>query len=70
MDKYTLLVRYRKRSSRDWLYYEVVPELSFEDAYGFRANPGIRLRVEFFYGEAPGGRAPKGKIDDAEEFRW
>ncbi len=51
VDKYTLSSRYRQRTRREWLYYEIAPQVSFEDQFGFKANPGIRLLLEIYYGE-------------------
>jgi len=45
---YTLSLRYRKRAWREWFYYEIAPGISFEDEFDYKANPGIRLRVEIF----------------------
>lgn len=70
VDKYTLSLRYRKQTQREWLYYEIAPQVSFEDEFGFEANPGIRLRVEFFYGGDSPGRFGQDESEDAEEFRW
>lgn len=70
VDKYTLSLRYRKQTHREWLYYEIAPQVSFEDEFGFKANPGIRLRVEFFYGGGSSGRFGQDESEDAEEFEW
>jgi len=70
VDRYTLALRFRRQTARDWLYYEIVPQVSWEDQYNFKANPGIRLRLEIFYGTPNEDRS----IDDSEEkdddFRW
>jgi len=52
VDKYTLSVRYRKQTPKKWLYYEIAPQVSFEDKYNHKFNPGIRLRLELFYGKS------------------
>lgn len=70
VDRYTLSLRFRKRTRREWLYYEIVPEVSFEDKFDYQANPGIRLRVEFFYGSEAGDRIHKRELEDAGDFRW
>lgn len=70
VDKYTLSLRYRKQTRRQWLYYEIAPQVSFEDEFGFKANPGIRLRVEFFYGGDSPDRFGQDEAEDSEEFRW
>lgn len=70
VDRYTLSVRYRKRTWREWFYYEIAPEVSFEDEFGYKANPGIRLRVELFYGADKGAQFWKREHEDTEDFRW
>jgi hypothetical protein len=55
IDKYTLAVRFRKQTPKEWLYYEIAPQVSFEDKYNFKANPGIRLRLELYYGKTGSG---------------
>lgn len=69
-DQYTLSLRYRKRTHRDWLYYEIVPQVAFEDEFDFKANPGIRFRLEFFYGGKNSNQFWKNESEDTEEFRW
>ncbi len=70
VDRYTLSVRYRKKTSRDWLYYEIAPEISFEDEFDYKTNPGIRLRVEFFYGDDSGVQTHQREPEDTDDFRW
>jgi len=70
VDKYTLALRFRKRTSREWLYYEIVPQVSFEDEFDYEANPGIRFRVEIFYGGKKTGQFWKRTAADDENFRW
>ena len=70
VDRYTLAVRFRKGTSRDWLYYEIAPQVSFEDEYDYSFNPGIRLRVEIFYGAQSTTNFSKRELEDTEEFRW
>lgn len=70
VDRYTLALRFRRQTARDWLYYEIVPEIAWEDRYNFKANPGIHLRLELFYGTPS---EYDRSIDDTEEdddFRW
>ena len=50
VDEYWVSLRFRKRTEREWLYYEIAPEVAFEDMYGFKANPGIRFTLEIYYG--------------------
>jgi len=70
VDEYLLSIRYRKKTRRDWLYYEIAPQVSFEDEFDYQANFGIRLRVEFFYGAPDASRHWKKEIEDTEEFTW
>ena len=70
VDRYTLALRYRKRSQRDWLYYEIAPQISFDHDYDYSFNPGIRLRVEFFYGAGSSKDFSKRQYEDTEDFRW
>lgn len=52
VDEYTASIRFRKQTRREWFYYEIAPQVSFEKDFDYKANPGIRLRVEFYYGAA------------------
>jgi|GEM_PF-1715922 len=70
VDEYVLAVRYRKRTSRDWLYYEIMPQVAFENEFDYTFNPGIRLRVEFFYGVQTKGQFSTRELEDTEDFRW
>jgi hypothetical protein len=70
VDKYVLSLRFRKRAYQDWLYYEIAPQVAFEDEFDFRTNPGIRLRLEFFYGGYRSDSSWKGESEEGEEFRW
>jgi hypothetical protein len=47
---YRLLVGYRQRVYKDWLFTEVMPELAFKDENDWDVTPGIRLRIEGFIG--------------------
>ncbi len=69
-NEYTLALRYRKRTSRDWFYYEIVPQVSFEKEFDYHANPGLRLRVEFFYGAGGVDQFKKREPEDTDDFRW
>jgi hypothetical protein len=50
LDQTTLRLRYRKRFLRDWLFYEINPQLAFRNDDDFRNTPGIELRVEAVFG--------------------
>jgi hypothetical protein len=70
VDNYTLAARYRKRTKRDWLYYEIAPQVSFENEFDYEVNPGIRLRLEFFFGTDVEQRRWKKQPEDTEDFQW
>ena len=70
VDKYTLALRFRQRTSREWLYYEIVPQVSFEDEFDYKANLGIRLRLEIFYGGTRTSQFWKRNVEDDDDFRW
>ena len=70
VDSYTLALRYRKRTRREWLYYEIVPQVSFDDEFDYAFNPGIRLRVEFFFGADSSASFRRREHEDTEDFRW
>jgi hypothetical protein len=46
-------VRYRQRILRDWLFYEIIPQVSFPRERDFEATPGILLRLEMLFGHYP-----------------
>jgi len=70
VDTYTLALRYRKRTRREWLYYEIVPQVSFDHEFDYKFNPGIRLRVEFFFGADSAAKFWKREHEDTDDFRW
>lgn len=70
VDEYTLALRFRQRTSREWLYYEIVPQVSFEDEFDYKANPGIRLRLEIFFGGNKTSQFWRRTAEDDEDFRW
>lgn len=70
VDEYVLALRYRKRTARDWLYFEIVPQVAFEDEYDYKANLGIRFRLEFFFGAEKSSGFWKHSNEDTDEFRW
>lgn len=54
---YSTSIRYRQRAFRPWFFFEVEPFLDWIRPDGFRTNPGIALRVEFWLGDS-GGKPP------------
>lgn len=47
---YSTSIRYRQRAFRPWFFYEIEPFMDWIRDDGFRTNPGIALRVEFWLG--------------------
>lgn len=43
-------LRYRQRFYRDWLIFEVAPQVSFPKVHGRNFNPGLILRLEAEFG--------------------
>jgi hypothetical protein len=70
VNEYVVALRYRKRTWRDWFYYEIVPQVSWEKEFDYKFNPGIRLRVEIFYGADKDTRFWRREAEDSEDFRW
>lgn len=70
VDSYTLALRFRKKSKRDWLYYEIVPQVSFDHDYDYVFNPGIRLRAELFFGATSSTEFSMREHEDTKDFRW
>lgn len=70
VDEYVVALRYRKQTWREWFYYEIVPQLSWENEFDYKLNPGIRLRVEVFYGANKSSRFWKREAEDSDDFRW
>lgn len=54
LDATVLVVRYRQRIWRPWLFYEVSPQLAFYHDDDFRPTPGIELRLEINFGGPAG----------------
>lgn len=53
LENVTLSLRYRQRIFRDWLFYEVVPQVSFPREEDYEATPGILFRLEVVFGHYP-----------------
>jgi hypothetical protein len=49
VEQYTLSYRYRFKSQKDWLFFEIEPFLEWANEDGFATNPGIALRVEGYF---------------------
>jgi len=50
VDETGLRIRFRKQIWRDWLFYEINPQLAFRNDDDFRATPGIEFRLEASFG--------------------
>lgn len=70
VDKYVVAARYRRQTDLGWLYYEIVPQISWDEEYDYKFNPGIRLRLEFFYGKSKSQQFWRGEAEDTDNFRW
>lgn len=44
------LLQYRQRIYRKWLFYELIPQVAFQNEYDWKANPGITFRLEVVFG--------------------
>jgi hypothetical protein len=53
LESIVLSVRYRQQIWRDWLYYEIVPQLAFPREENFDVTPGVFLRLEMLFGDYP-----------------
>jgi len=50
LEEVAFRIRYRQRIWRDWLFYDIEPQLRFPNAEGFKMIPGILLRLEAIIG--------------------
>lgn len=50
LNEVTLRFRYRRQTWRDWLTFEVAPQVAFRDSRDFRRVPGIFFRMEMVFG--------------------
>jgi hypothetical protein len=48
---YVLLVLYRYRLHREWVYFEVSPQLHFPKERNYQSNPALSLRLEMLFDE-------------------
>jgi hypothetical protein len=68
--KYLLAFRYRKRAWKEWFYYEIVPQIAWEEKFDYDPNPGIRFRIEVFYGKGATSRYWSRRPEDRDGFHW
>lgn len=51
LDEVTLRFRYRRQIWREWLHFEVAPQVSFPDVRDYEPVPGIMFRLEAAFGD-------------------
>lgn len=47
---YVLLMRYRRQMHKEWVFFEVTPQLNFPKTDAFRLNASILFRLEMLFG--------------------
>lgn len=52
VDKYEATLRWRQRSYRDWMFYEVAPAMAFPRENDFALTPILTLKVEILFGDS------------------
>ena len=50
-DTYLLDVRYRQRIHKDWLYYEINPQVLYEKVNNFTPEKTLTLKLEMIFGD-------------------
>lgn len=53
LEEVVLSVRFRQQIWREWLFYEIDPQLSFPHEDDYQVTPGIFLRLEMLFGDYP-----------------
>ncbi len=51
VEEYSATVRYRFSVYRDWLFFEIAPEINFSRENNYKLNPTIHFAVETIFGE-------------------
>lgn len=51
LEEVLLVLRYRQRIWRDWLFFEIAPQTRYPRERDFNATPGILFRLEMVFGE-------------------
>lgn len=54
LEEVRLTVRYRQKIWRDWMFYEIAPQVSYRRERDFDFMPGILLRLEMIFGRYEG----------------
>jgi hypothetical protein len=50
LDEILFKISYRQSFWRPWLFFELIPQLSFPESEDFKNTPGIRFRIEAIFG--------------------
>jgi hypothetical protein len=50
LDEILFKIGYRQSFWRPWLFFELIPQLSFPESEDFKNTPGIRFRIEAIFG--------------------
>ncbi len=51
LEESRLFVSYRQRVWRDWLFFEISPQLAFPRERNYDASPGLLLRLDMIFGD-------------------
>lgn len=51
LNEYVLLLVYRYRLHRDWMFFEISPQLHFPKEMNFRLSPQLNMRIEMLFDE-------------------
>ncbi len=49
VSEYVLLLLYRYRLHRDWIFFEISPQLHFPKDDNFKSNPSLNMRLEMLF---------------------
>jgi len=52
VSEYVALLLYRYRLHRDWIFFEVSPQLHFPKADNFKSNPSLSMRLEMLFDQS------------------
>jgi hypothetical protein len=52
LNEYVLSMLYRYRLHRDWMFFELSPQLHFPKIDNFRSNPTLSMRLEMLFDES------------------
>ncbi len=52
VNDYVVLVLYRYRLHRKWIFFELTPQLHFPKIYNFKSSPALSIRLEMLFDES------------------